>query len=499
MTPPVIGGSAGLTVLRGGRLGLGGPRSDVVVGDGRVLAVERGGSFDPAGAEVVDLPGATVLPGLVDAHVHVDQWAHRLHRVDVSAARSAREVVSLLRRSAPSHGRVRVLTGHGFVDGLWPEQAHRELLDAEFGTRPVAVVSADLHALWLNGAALEVVGASGHPTGVVREQACMEALRDLMAAEPEDSVDGWVAEALTDVAARGVTGLVDFEYGDNLAAWERRGRRGPLPVRVAASVWLPWLDAAVATGLRSGDPLPGTGGMVTVGPFKLMADGSLNTRTAFCHDPYSGDDGDEPFGLELLAPDEIAAYLTRATEAGLVPAVHAIGDAANSSALDAFEKVGCGGTIEHAQLVRTEDLPRFAAAGVIASVQPHHALVDRDVAERHWSGRTGRAFAFADLHAAGAELRLGSDAPVSPPDPWLSVAAAVHRTGDDRAPWHPEQSLPLDVALAAACGGRRRPEVGEPADLAVVAGDLDGGGPDELRATRVLATLVGGRFSHRAV
>ena len=491
--------AAGLTVLRGGRIGLGGPRADMLVGDGRVLAVEPAGSVDPAGADVVDLPGATVLPGLVDAHVHVDQWVHRLHRVDVGAARSAREVVSLLRKAEPTRDSARVLTGHGFVDGLWPEQAHRDLLDAEFGTRPVAVVSADLHALWLNGAALEVVGAYGHPTGVVREQACMEALRALMTAESEAAVDDWVARALAEVAARGVTGLVDFEYADNLTAWERRGRGSALSLRVAASVWLPWLDAAVATGLRSGDPLPGTGGMVTVGPFKLMADGSLNTRTAYCHDPYSGGAGDEPYGLELLEADEIAAHLTRAVEAGLVPAVHAIGDAAITSALNAFEKVGCRGTIEHAQLVRTEDLRRFSAAGVIASVQPHHAVVDRDVADKHWSGRTGRAFAFADLHAAGAELRFGSDAPVSPPDPWLSVAAAVHRTGDSRPPWHPEQSLPLDVAIAAACGGRHRPEVGDPADLAVVAGDLAGATPDDLRATIVLATLVGGRFSHREV
>jgi predicted amidohydrolase YtcJ len=485
-------------VLRGGRIGLGGPRADVVVGAGKIVALAPPGSTGPAG-EVVELADATVLPGLVDAHVHVDQWVHRLHRVDVSSARSAEHVVSLLKVAAPSLGEARVLTGHGFADGLWPEQAHRDLLDAEFGERPVAVVSADLHALWLNGAALEVVGASGHPTGVVREQACMEVLRGLMAAEPQASVDGWVAAALAEVATRGVTGLVDFEYADNLVAWRRRGCDGPLPVRVAASIWLPWLDAAVATGLRTGDPLPGTGGMVTAGPFKLMADGSLNTRTAFCHDAYSGDVGDEPFGLELLAADEIAAHLARATEAGLVPAVHAIGDAANTAALEAFEKVGCQGTIEHAQLVRTEDLPRFAAAGVIASVQPHHAVVDRDVADKHWSGRTERAFAFADLHAAGAELRLGSDAPVSPPDPWLSVAAAVHRTGDGRPPWHPEQSLPLDIALAAACGGRRRPEVGDPADLTVVAGDLEGARREDLRSTAVLATLVGGRFSHRAV
>jgi predicted amidohydrolase YtcJ len=488
-------------LLRGGRAGLGGPRADMLVRAGRVAAVAGAGTLDVSDAEVLDLPDSTVLPGLVDAHVHVDQWVHQSRRVDVTSARSAADVVRLLRAhlaTVDRDGRARVVTGHGFVDGLWTEPAHKTVLDEAFGGLPVAVVSIDLHAVWLSTAALHLVGRPEHPTGVVREQDCMETLRDLVAAEPDGLVDGWVVEALADAAARGVTGLVDFEYADNLTVWQRRAAPDVLPVRVAASVWRPWLDAAIAAGRRTGDPLPGNDGLATVGPFKLMADGSLNTRTAHCHEPYAAAAPGERFGLELLAPDELVALMTQAAEAGLEPAVHAIGDAANSSVLDAFEKVGCAGRIEHAQLVRTEDLPRFAAAGVIASVQPQHAVADRDVAERHWNGRTGRAFPYAALHAAGAELRLGSDAPVSPLDPWQAVADAVARTADDRPPWHPEQALPLDVALAAACDGRRLPLVGAPADLAVVAGDLAGASAERVRATTVLATLVAGRFTHRA-
>lgn len=453
------------------------------------------GSLDADDGEVVGFADATVLPGFVDAHVHVDQWVHRTRRVDVSAAGSAAEVVGIL-RAHRDEGGAKVLTGHGYVDGLWPEPAHRRLLDDAFAGVPVAVVSNDLHTAWLNGAALAAVGRGDHPTGLLQEQDCMLAVRALMDLEQPDTVDRWVAKALTGAAALGVTGLVDFEYADNVTVWRRRTVHGPLAVQVAASVWLPWLDQAATSGLRTGDPLSADGSAV-VGPFKLMADGSLNARTAFCHDPYDHAGSDEPYGIRMVSTEELVRQLTRAAEAGLAPAVHAIGDAANSAVLDAFEKVGCHGRIEHAQLVRDDDLPRFAAAGVIASVQPQHAVADRDVADRHWHGRTARAFPYAALLAAGAELRFGSDAPVSPLDPWAAVTAAVTRTDDKRPPWHPEQALPLGVALAAAADGRQAVVPGMTADLAVAEGDVTGN-PEELRRTRVLLTLRGGRTTHRA-
>ena len=175
---------------------------------------------------------------------------------------------------------------------------------------------------------------------------------------------------------------------------------------------------------------------------------------------------------------------------------------ATTVALDGFAAAGCTGRIEHAQQVHPDDLPRFAELGVVASVQPRHAVDDRDAADQHWAGATGWAFPYRALVDAGAELVLGSDAPVAPLDPWDGIASAVHRSLDDRAAWHPEQHLDLDVALAAASGGRRAVRVGDTADLVVVAEPpaavLARDGAAGLRATEVLGTLVAGRWTHRS-
>ncbi|MFJ2605427.1 amidohydrolase family protein [Streptomyces sp. NPDC087425] len=196
----------------------------------------------------------------------------------------------------------------------------------------------------------------------------------------------------------------------------------------------------------------------------------------------------------LASAREVAEALR--PHAGIEPAVHAIGDRANSLALDAFSAVRCRGRVEHAQLLTAEDVPRFAELGVTAGVQPTHAVDDRDVADRHWAGRTGRAFAYADLLAAGAALEFGSDAPVAPLDPWVTLAAAVHRTGDDRPAWHPEQRVTVRAALAASARGRALVRVGDPADLVIVDVDPLDADPGTLRAMPVHGTLLGGRWTH---
>lgn len=491
-----------MIVIRGARVGLGGPVEDVVIREGTVAAIGTGSQDDDEPAEVIDAPGGTVLPGLVDAHVHMEQWAHTSKRVDVSAATSALDVVAMLRTavadgSAPDDG---WLSGAGYVEGLWASPAHRDVLDEAFGSRPVAVYSTDLHALWLNGAALDAIGEHEHPTGVLRESIAYEAMQRIMAMVPREVADRWVVEATYAAAARGVTGVVDLENSDGIADWQRRSAaHGPPGVRVHVGVWERWLDRIEATSLATGDVVEGTGGVVHVGPFKAFADGSLNTRTAYCHDPYPAPvSPDEAYGLNLLTGEELVALIRRAHHAGLVPAIHAIGDRANAEVLDAFEAAGCGGRIEHAQLVSDEDLPRFADLGVVASIQPQHATADRDVAEQHWPGRTGRAFPYGALHRAGAQLLLGSDAPVGPLDPWVAIADAVTRTDDDRPAWHPEQCLPLDVAVAAACHGRSTIEVGDVADLTVAGVDVAGTDPHDLRNAPVIATLVAGRITHHA-
>ncbi|MEU6198926.1 amidohydrolase [Streptomyces sp. NPDC047061] len=484
------------------RLGAGGPPVAVRVADGRVThVVPEQGVAEPAGPaageQVLDLEGRVLLPGLWDAHVHLAEWASARRRLDLSGTASAQEVADRVRAhggTAPAAGTV--LFGYGFRDGLWPDAPDKRLLDAALPDRPVALVSADLHAVWLNSACLALAGRGDHPTGLIREAEGHEVLSALPEV-PDGTLDGWVADACRAAAARGVTGVVDFQYGDTVGAWERRSARFPPAVRVSAAAYPSHLDAAVARGLRTGSAIGASDGLVRVGPLKLFTDGSLNTRTALCRDPYPGLEGtDGSHGIEQTGPHELVRIMRRAAAHGIEPAVHAIGDRANTVALDAFEAVRCRGRIEHAQLLSPEDLPRFAELGVTAGVQPRHATDDRDVADRYWAGRTGRAFAYADLLAAGARLEFGSDAPVSPLDPWLAIASAVARTDDGRPAWHPEQRLPVRDALAAAARGRRLIRVGDPADLVVVDADPSAADPDTLRAMPVHATMTAGRWTH---
>ncbi|MFI2366017.1 amidohydrolase [Promicromonospora sp. NPDC019610] len=507
-TSPTFGGAAGGSV--GGTV-------DVLVRDGVVAAVGAAGRVGDGGVERVDLGGRTLMPGLWDAHVHLTQWALVRRRLDLSGARSAAEAAALVRdrlaAGPPEPGTA--LVAYGFRDGLWPDVPTADLLDAVAGEVPVVLVSGDLHCAWLSTAGLRFVGVGAHPTGVLREAEWLP-LAAAVDRAPDHLADAWVADAAAAAAARGVVGVVDLEITDNLTAWRRRFAGGFGALRVRAGVWTPWLDDVLAEGLRSSDVLPGTGGLLEQGPFKVVTDGSLNTRTAYCHDAYPGLTGPEAHGILSVPPAELVPLMARAHAGGLRCAIHAIGDHANTLALDAFAATGAVGSVEHAQLLDPADLARFAELGVVASVQPEHAMDDRDIADRHWSGRTGRAFAFGALDDAGAVLTLGSDAPVAPLDPWFAVAAAVSRSRDGRAPWHPEQRIGLRTALEASTDGRGLvPTAGAPADLVVLdadplapgadagsgSGDADAADLDAaataLRDLPVAATLLSGRWTHR--
>jgi predicted amidohydrolase YtcJ len=307
-----------------------------------------------------------------------------------------------------------------------------------------------------------------------------------------------VADAARAAAARGVVGIVELESPWQLDTWVRRTAAGHDSLRVACGVYPSMLDAAIERGLRTGDPAPGGNDLVTMGPLKVITDGALNTRSAYCAEPYADLAGADACGILNVPTDELVPLLRRAWTHGIVPAVHAIGDRANTLALDAFEAVGARGSIEHAQLLSRSDLSRFAALGVTASVQPEHALDDRDVVERFWSDRADRAFAYGDLLAAGARLAFGSDAPVAPLDPWLAIAAAVHRSRDGDDPWHPEQAVPVEVALAASVRHGLPVSNGDPADLVVVDADPMTATPERLRTMPVAGTLLGGRWTWRS-
>ncbi|GAA1268075.1 amidohydrolase family protein [Sphaerisporangium rubeum] len=473
-------------LLRDARTGPGGPVGDILIVDGLIA---EPGTQPPPGTETVDVHGGTVLPGLWDTHVHAVQWAQTRRRVDLSGATSARHAVDLMTANLSSG----VTVGFGFRDAMWPDTPGKSLLEAAAPGAALALMSQDLHTVWLSPAALTLVGRGDHPTGVLREQECYAAVTALPR-PPEEELDRWVAEAATAAAARGVVGIQDFEMADNVTDWTRRARTRLLDVRVVCSIPRNRLEEAIGRGLRTGDPVPGSGGLLEVGPVKIFTDGSLNTKTAYCEHPYPGTTSR---GSLEIAPAELRTLMALATAHGVHPAVHAIGDLAVTITLDAFETVGCPGRIEHVQLVAPADLPRFRRPHLVASVQPAHAPDDRDIADTYWKDRTHHAYPYAALSAAGATLEFGSDAPVAPLDPWDAIASAVTRTDDTRSPWHPDQSLPLSTALAASSRGRTTLTPGTPADLVITADDPATVPDGKLRTIEVTGTLLAGRWTHR--
>jgi predicted amidohydrolase YtcJ len=280
----------------------------------------------------------------------------------------------------------------------------------------------------------------------------------------------------------GITGLVDLERGQTAADWEPRD---PL-LRVRVSTYADGLDAVIAAGLHTGDPLPGCSELVTMGPLKIISDGSLNTRTAWCCEPYADGSGD---GAPNQTSAELAGLLERAHSNGLEVATHAIGDHALADALTAYDVSGARGSVEHAQLVTREAVAAMARLGLRASVQPAHLLDDRDVVESVWPDRAERCFAFRWMLDAGVRVVLGSDAPVSPLDPWLAIAAAVHRSADERPAWHPEQALTAREALRASTDGIDSVHAGMPADLVLLDADPLAEHPDSAAAAASLRTM----------
>lgn len=480
------------------------PLVDVSIDDGRIASVVPTGSERLATRDRVDLDGRWLMPGLVDHHVHFTLWSQHRGRLDVSQATSAAHTAAMVREALVRDSRdadaaTAPLVGRGFQDALWPDAPTAALLDSAAvaaGTpyRAIVLISHDLHSVWVNSAAavrLEVAA------GLLREDAAfaVEIAVGDWAAESPEAVERAVDHAVTTANARGVTGIMDLEMADNPAVWGARFARGVCGLRVRAGVYPQHLEATVSRGERTGKRLPGTCGLISVGPLKLFSDGALNTRTAWCFDPYPHT---EDYGHAAHARGDLVRLVADARHLGFDVALHAMGDRAVSEALDAFESTGARGTIEHAQLVREADIERFARLRVGAGIHPEHALDDRDVADAIWEGRTSRAFAFGALARAGVRLHMGSDAPVAPLDPWRSISAAVFRTRDDAPPWELHNALSIDQALRASWAmGSVAPD--SLADLIAVDEDPRALDAQALRTMPVAVTLVAGAVVHEAL
>ena len=518
------------------------PVAEAMVWDdaGRIVAV--GAAAELAArhpeARVVDAGGATVIPGLIDAHAHIVGLGLALTRVDLVGTRSRQEVLERLRAFERELPPGEWLLGGGWDQNDWPERQFPTAadLDAAFPDRPVWLRRVDGHAGRVNSAALRAVAsrpqgaallregqpegglivrdAAGRPTGVFVDEA--ERLVDaVVPAMDQADADRALALALEAAASNGLTGVHDM--GTRQADFEQLRRfadEGRLPLRVSAYADG---DAAALAWLCEHGPYAHPGRRLQMRGVKFLIDGALGSRGAALEQDYSDDPGNR--GLLLIEPARFGELVERARGCGLQVATHAIGDRGNHLVLDTYARVlGEAATpdhrwrIEHAQIMHLDDIPRFAELGVVASMQPTHATSDMPWAQdRVGSGRIAGAYAWRRFANAGVRLALGSDFPVESPDPRLGLYAAATRQDRDGQPpggWRPDQKLTAAEALRGftadaawanhdeALTGRLSP--GLQADFVVLAQDplaVDASALDELR---ILSTWVDGEPVHEA-
>jgi predicted amidohydrolase YtcJ len=463
----------------------------------------------------VDLRGRCVVPGLNDAHTHFPTWALARGEMRLEGARSLEDALARVREALPRVQPGGWLRGRGWRSGDWspPVEPSRQVLDAVTGDVPAALLARDSHSLWLNSAALARANGDlrvpggvvelderGDPTGVLREESAWHFRDTTIEIADEEWIEA-MRGGLKVAAARGVTAIHDKDgWLGAFRFFQKLRRDESLTLRVWQSLPHDLIDHLDSLGIASrfGDDL------LRLGYLKVFMDGTLGSQTALLLDAS---------GVRITSGDELAEIVRRAAAAAFPVAVHAIGDGANREALDAFEAtrevwqpLGLRQRIEHAQLLAEDDIARFGQLGVAASVQFSHAPSDRDLAERHWAGATGRAYAWRSLWDSGALVANGSDAPIEELDPLAGIAAGVLRTLDDRPAWHPEQAVTAEEALRAttvnpawlAGDERRRGKLvpGFLADLVVLDRDPLAVPAEELPEVKVVATMVGGRWVH---
>jgi predicted amidohydrolase YtcJ len=461
-----------------------------------------------ASPEVVDLGLRCVLPGFTDSHVHFPSWAVAQRQVRLEGAASLDEALARVRKGLSGLPTGRWLRGQGWRDADWGAPPTKEALDAVTGDVPTALLAKDYHSLWLNTAALarangnlQVPGGvveldgRGEPTGVLREESAWR-FKELYVETTDDEYLDALRAGLRLAASRGVTAVHDKDGWLPAVPrlWQVLEAQGQLSLRVWQSLPHDRLDRLADLGLAAGIG----NDRLRLGYLKVFMDGTLGSRTALM---LGGS------GVEITSREELAEIVRRGAQAGWPVSVHAIGDLANRNALDAFEEtrpewqpLGLRHRIEHAQCLAQQDVPRFAELGIAASVQFSHAPSDAALAERYWAGRLDGAYAFRSLWDSGALVANGSDAPIEELDPWAGICAGVLRE------WHPEQAITVEQAIEAttvtpawlAGDERRRGKLlpGYLADLVVLDRDPFAIAVDELPEIQVIATMVGGRWTH---
>ncbi|NJD31150.1 MAG: amidohydrolase [Gammaproteobacteria bacterium] len=499
---------------------------------GRIIAVGRRADVlaRSRGAPVFDAAGATVVPGLIDAHAHLMGLGYALMHADLVGTRNKAEIIERLRIFAAQLPPDAWLLGRGWDQNDWPEKEFPTAtdLDAAFPARPVWLERIDGHAGWANSAAMRlvqrdlggdwqpeggrIVRRNGRPTGVFVDGAT--SLVDKVVPPPDEAFRTEALQrALAATAAVGLTGVHDMGTSlADLALYRRFADEGRLTMRVVAYADG---DAAALDQLCRTGPYRHPGGRLRMAGAKFYADGALGSRGAALLDSYADDHGNR--GILVTDPEALLNGMRKAHRCGLQVATHAIGDRGNRLVLDDYALVlgdAARGDhrwrVEHAQVVALPDIPRFAQLRVVASMQPTHATSDMPWAEtRLGSTRLAGAYAWRRFLQARVRLALGSDFPVESADPRLGFYAAVTRqdlAGYPPGGWLPDQKLTPIEALRgfttdAAWAGFMEREVGRlapgmRADFVVLDGDPLAVPPARLPKLKVLSTWLDGKPVH---
>jgi predicted amidohydrolase YtcJ len=487
-------------------------------------------------SDTINLGGRTVLPGFIDAHTHLAYYAEARLNVDLRHIPSEDAAVERVRERAAKLPAGTWIYGQSWDMNEWPSQRFptRASLDAVAPEHPVMLLSHDLHSAWVNSIALRLANITadtpdpaggridrdgdGEPTGMLFEGPATALVERVAAPIDDDQLLMELRHVLAELRARGVTGVHNIEDAHSLHLMQRLHAEGALQPRILLYIQRDTLPEAVRLGIEAGfgdDWLRFAG-------VKLFMDGALGSHTAAMLDPYEGLPNNR--GLLALDEPEVIETARMAAEGSIGLAIHAIGDRAVHVALNGIEatlrqaKTADSGApakrfrLEHVQLAAPDDLKRMARLGVVGSVQPFHAVIDRFSAERYWGARHKRSYAYQTMRQLGIPLALGSDVPVDTADPLRILYAAIVRRDDahpEQAPWLPDQALTLQEALqaytmgAAYAGGQEAHQgsliPGKLADLVALAENPFTLPAERLAGAEVAATLVGGKIVHGAL
>jgi predicted amidohydrolase YtcJ len=472
---------------------------------------------------VLDARGGMITPGFIDSHVHFLDGGLNLASVQLRDARSKQEFVARIKAFASTVPPGTWITGGDWDHQNWGgELPRKEWIDAVTPQNPVWINRMDGHMSLANSLALAaakvnkstpdvdggaiVRDASGEPTGILKDNATslVERARPRPSAEMMNRA---LDAAMQYVAARGVTSVVHMGTWDDLEVFRRARQAGRLRTRIRAAVPLSTWERLAQTVSRDGRG----DDYLQIGCLKAFVDGSLGSHTAAFLEPFT--DAPKDVGLLVNTPEDLYRWSSGATRAGLQVMVHAIGDRAIRLQLDIFDRVreeqqsaDPRFRIEHAQHIAPADLARFAGIGVIASMQPYHAIDDGQWADKVIGPeRAKTTYAFRSLLDLHARLAFGSDWPVAPPTPLEGIyAAATRRTLDGKHPdgWVPQQKITVEEALRAYTSDAAYAEFAEKrkgtlepgklADFVLLDRDVTQIPAPEIRNVRVLATVLGG-------